>query len=68
DVLYAEQGRTLVVSRSPVPTDATAAVVTIRDRTELADAMGELDSMTRFAEALRSQLHESANRLHTVVA
>ncbi|MGC4963958.1 sensor histidine kinase [Gordonia sp. DT101] len=68
DVLYAERGRTLMVSRSPVPTDATSAVVTIRDRTELAEAMGELDSMTRFAEALRSQLHESANRLHTVVA
>ncbi|MYR05986.1 GHKL domain-containing protein [Gordonia sp. SID5947] len=68
DMLWAEQGRTLVVSRSPVPSDPTSAVITIRDRTEMAEAMGELDAMTRFAEALRSQLHESANRLHTIVA
>lgn len=68
DALYLEGGRTLMVSRSPVAGHRDAAVVTIRDRTEMAEAMGELDSMTRFAEALRSQAHESANRLHTVIA
>ncbi|AZG43968.1 sensor histidine kinase [Gordonia insulae] len=68
DMLYAEGGRTLMVSRSPVSGERTSAVVTIRDHTELSEAMGELDSMTRFAEALRSQAHESANRLHTIVA
>ena len=28
---------------------------------------GELDSVTEFAESLRSQAHESANRLHTMI-
>ncbi|SDU39632.1 sensor histidine kinase [Gordonia westfalica] len=68
DELYAEGGRVLLVSRLPVSGRRRSSVVTIRDRTELAAAMGELDSMTRFAEALRSQAHESANRLHTLVA
>ncbi len=68
DELHAEGGRVLLVSRSPVSGRRGSSVVTIRDRTELAEAMGELDSMTRFAEALRSQAHESANRLHTLVA
>ncbi|GAB86041.1 ATP-binding protein [Gordonia rubripertincta] len=68
DELHAEGGRVLLVSRSPVSGRRGSLVVTIRDRTELAEAMGELDSMTRFAEALRSQAHESANRLHTLVA
>ncbi len=49
DVLVAEGGRVLMVNRSPVP-GRDAAVITIRDRTEVAEAMGELDSMTRFAE------------------
>ncbi|MFE0747560.1 ATP-binding protein [Gordonia sp. NPDC058843] len=68
DVTYAERGRVLLVSRSPVAGRRRSSVVTIRDRTELSEAMGELDSMTRFAEALRSQAHEAANRLHTIVA
>ncbi len=29
--------------------------------------MGELDSVRGFAESLRSQAHESANRLHTII-
>ncbi|UCZ90227.1 ATP-binding protein [Gordonia sp. WA4-43] len=68
DVTYADRGRGLLVSRSPVAGRRASSVVTIRDRTELSEAMGELDSMTRFAEALRSQAHEAANRLHTIVA
>ncbi|MFT4396224.1 ATP-binding protein [Gordonia lacunae] len=68
DVTYADRGRVLLVSRSPVSGRRRSSVVTIRDRTELEEAMGELDSMTRFAEALRSQAHEAANRLHTIVA
>ncbi|QIZ34044.1 sensor histidine kinase [Saccharopolyspora sp. ASAGF58] len=43
-------------------------VVTLRDHTELQALSGELDSMRGFAESLRSQAHESANRLHTVVS
>ncbi len=42
-------------------------VLTIRDQTELRSLMGELDSVRSFAESLRSQAHESANRLHTVI-
>ncbi len=60
----------LVVNRAPVATGQRSAadVVTIRDRTELQGALGELDSMKVFAESLRSQAHEAANRLHTIVA
>jgi sensor histidine kinase regulating citrate/malate metabolism len=43
-------------------------VATLRDRTDLEDLTGELDSAKGLAEALRSQAHESANRLHTVVS
>ncbi len=68
DELVAYRGRVLVVNRAEVPGRSVSSVVTVRDRTELSEAMGELDSMTRFAEALRSQAHESANRMHTIVA
>ena len=43
-------------------------VVTLRDHTELQALSGELDSVRGFAESLRSQAHESANRLHAVVS
>jgi len=36
--------------------------------TELQSLMGELDSERGFTQALRSQAHEAANRLHTVVS
>lgn len=68
DQFYAVDGRVLLVNRVPVQSGRATAVITVRDRTEIAEALGELDSMTRFAEALRSQAHESANRLHTIVA
>ncbi|MGU3291615.1 sensor histidine kinase [Williamsia sp. M5A3_1d] len=82
DELYLAGDRVLVVNRSIVDRDGhtaestespapagppAGAVITLRDRTELQGAMGELDSMRLFAESLRSQAHESANRLHTVV-
>ena len=43
-------------------------VATLRDRTDLEDLTGELDSARGLTEALRSQAHESANRLHTIVS
>ncbi|MFF4652119.1 ATP-binding protein [Streptomyces sp. NPDC001380] len=43
-------------------------VVTLRDHTELQALSGELDSVRGFAESLRSQAHEAANRLHAVVS
>jgi sensor histidine kinase regulating citrate/malate metabolism len=40
----------------------------MRDHTELQDLTGELSNVRAFAETLRSQAHESANRMHTVVS
>jgi two-component system CitB family sensor kinase len=42
-------------------------VLTLRDHTELRALASELDSVRGLTEALRSQAHESANRLHTVL-
>jgi sensor histidine kinase regulating citrate/malate metabolism len=69
DEVHVTGDRVLVVNRSHVPGERSpdTEVVTIRDRTELQGALGELDSMKVFAESLRSQAHESANRLHTIV-
>lgn len=41
-------------------------VATLRDRTEVQELTGELESLTTLAEALRAATHEHANRLHTV--
>jgi sensor histidine kinase regulating citrate/malate metabolism len=43
-------------------------VVTLRDHTELRSVTGELDVVRALTESLRSQNHEAANRLHTVVS
>jgi two-component system CitB family sensor kinase len=43
------------------------SVLTLRDHTELRALTSELDSVRGLTEALRSQAHESANRLHTVL-
>lgn len=69
DEVHVTGDRVLVVNRSHVPGERSpdTEVVTIRDRTELQGALGELNSMRVFAESLRSQAHESANRLHTIV-
>ena len=63
-------GRNVVVlNTSPVSGgEQRGTVVTLRDHTELQSLAGELDSVRGFAEALRSQAHEAANRLHTVVS
>ena len=42
-------------------------VVTIRDRTELQGALGELSALQVLTDSLRAQAHESANKLHTVI-
>ena len=42
-------------------------VTTLRDQSALQALSNELSSVRGFAEALRAQAHESANRLHTVV-
>jgi two-component system CitB family sensor kinase len=42
------------------------SVITLRDRTEHIGLLRELESVQNFTEALRSQQHEFANRLHTI--
>lgn len=61
--------RVLVVNTSLVSGgQRRGTVVTLRDVTELQSLTGELNSERGFTEALRSQAHEAANRLHTVVS
>ncbi len=68
DEIHLTDDRVLVVNRSPVRSDANAAeVVTIRDRTELQGALGELSSLKVLTDSLRAQAHEAANKLHTIV-
>jgi sensor histidine kinase regulating citrate/malate metabolism len=58
----------LVVNRSQVDNRSQdSEVVTIRDRTELQGALGELSSLQVLTDSLRSQAHEAANKLHTVI-
>ncbi|QKW09264.1 sensor histidine kinase [Streptomyces sp. NA04227] len=69
DELHLTEDRVLVVNTSPVlGGEQRGTVVTLRDHTELQSLMGELDSERGFTQALRSQAHEAANRLHTVVS
>jgi len=70
DDIYVAGEHVLVVSSAPASWDGreVGAVVTLRDRTELVDVTGELDVVRGLSESLRSQNHEAANRLHTVVS
>jgi two-component system, CitB family, sensor kinase len=69
DEVHMSAERVLVVNTSPVSGgERRGTVVTLRDVTELQSLMGELDSERGFTQALRSQAHEAANRLHTVVS
>ncbi|MBO1336280.1 sensor histidine kinase [Streptomyces sp. VRA16 Mangrove soil] len=69
DEVHLTADRVVVVNTSPVASgDRRGTVVTLRDHTELQAMIGELDSERGFTQALRSQAHEAANRLHTVVS
>ncbi|WP_254716049.1 sensor histidine kinase [Actinomadura sp. WMMB 499] len=75
DEIHVGDTRVLVVNTSPVRSGNGGSdgvymgnVVTLRDHTELQGLTGELDTVRGFAESLRSQAHEAANRLHTVVS
>ena len=67
-------GRVLLVNQeaaaSPTAGEAATvgAVMTLRDQSELQSLMGELESVRTMSEALRSQAHEHANTLHTIVS
>ncbi|SDN77888.1 Sensor histidine kinase regulating citrate/malate metabolism [Geodermatophilus sp. DSM 45219] len=70
DEVHVTGTRVLVVNQAPPRAGGRSAgtVVTLRDHTELQALTGELDSIRAFAESLRAQAHEAANRLHTTVS
>lgn len=69
DEVHLAADRVIVVNTRPVVGgERRGTVVTLRDHTELLALSGELDSERGFTQALRSQAHEAANRLHTVVS
>jgi sensor histidine kinase regulating citrate/malate metabolism len=67
DEVHVTDDRVLVVNRSHVADSAHSEVVTVRDRTELQGALGELSSLQVLTDSLRAQGHEAANKLHTVI-
>ncbi|CAL8976009.1 Sensor histidine kinase DcuS [Cellulomonas sp. T2.31MG-18] len=70
DAIQLTANRVLVVNRAPARWKGRelGAVVTLRDHTDLQALTGELNSARGLAEALRSQAHEAANRLHSVIS
>jgi sensor histidine kinase regulating citrate/malate metabolism len=70
DEIHLTRDRVVVVNKSAVTSGARhlGSVVTLRDHTDLQALTGELDSVRGFAESLRAQTHEAANRLHAVVS
>jgi sensor histidine kinase regulating citrate/malate metabolism len=68
DQLVLREGKVLVLNRMPVVVHGAqvGAVVTLRDRTELAALEGRLDASRHVTDTLRAQAHEFANRLHTI--
>jgi sensor histidine kinase regulating citrate/malate metabolism len=67
DEVHVTDARVLVVNRSKVEGTADSEVVTVRDRTELQGALGELSTLQVLTDSLRAQAHEAANKLHTVI-
>jgi len=69
DELHLTPDRVLVVNQLPVEWQGRSygTVTTLRDRTELEALTGELDTTKAFADSLRAQAHETANRLHTII-
>ncbi|MDQ8702024.1 sensor histidine kinase [Streptomyces sp. LHD-70] len=69
DEVHLTGDRVVVLNTSPVSGgERRGTVVTLRDHTELQALTGELNHERGFTQALRSQAHEAANRLHTVVS
>jgi sensor histidine kinase regulating citrate/malate metabolism len=70
DDIYVAGEHVLVVSSAPASWQGrdVGAVISLRDHTELRSVTGELDVVRRLTDSLRSQTHEAANRLHTMVA
>ena len=70
DEVHLVGDRVLVVNQAPAQWEGRllGSVATFRDHSELQAVSSELDSVRGLAETLRTQNHESANRLHTVVS
>ncbi|RFA16982.1 hypothetical protein B7R22_01380 [Subtercola boreus] len=82
DEIFVTENRVLVVNQEPAVAVAPGrgtrrrvtsrrvmgTVTTLRDHTDLLRISGELQNMRTLSDALRSQTHEHANRLHTIVA
>jgi sensor histidine kinase regulating citrate/malate metabolism len=70
DEVHVTGTRVVVVNQAAALLSGHAAgtVVTLRDHTDLQALTGELDRVRGFAESLRAQAHEAANRLHTTVS
>ncbi|MHA6793324.1 ATP-binding protein [Pseudonocardia bannensis] len=68
DVLALAGERVLLVSRTAAgPAAGGTRVVTLRDRTELADVVRQRDDARGRAQAMAGQAHEFANRMQTVL-
>lgn len=74
DAVHLAGDRVLVASSLPArapgrgrDSSAVGRVITLRDHTELTDLAYELGTARDLTEALRSQSHEAANRLHAVI-
>ncbi len=69
DELQLTREGVLVVSQSPARWNGRVlgSVVTLRDHTDLVALSDELSQTKSLTESLRSQAHESANRLHSVI-
>ena len=70
DAIHLTENRVLVVNQAPARWEGRelGSVLTLRDHTDLQVLTGELDTARSLTEALRSQAHEAANRLHSVIS
>ncbi|OUM42822.1 histidine kinase [Arthrobacter agilis] len=79
DEVHLTDDRVLVVNQEPAVPPAPAGrgahapaalgtVTTLRDHTEIQALTGQVETMRTLTDALRSQTHEHANRLHTIVS
>ena len=70
DAIHLTDNRVLVVNQATARWEGRelGTVLTLRDHTDLQALTGELDTARSLTEALRSQAHEAANRLHSVIS
>ncbi|WP_423923882.1 sensor histidine kinase [Frigoribacterium sp. 2-23] len=72
DEVHVADDRIVVVNQERTRTGRgglpLGTVTTLRDHTELTRLAGEMKTLRTLSDALRSQTHEFANRLHTITA